>query len=341
MSAGRAGGRTGALAWAAAAVSVALLAALTVFVAGVLLRDGDSGGAPSGPPQLREAVTLRAAPDEGAAPVASLGAGATVVLRGRSRNGAWLVVELPGRLDVVGWVPAGVVENAGDVLALPVVEAPVAGEPSPVATATQPGAVDLPDLVLEEAFVRENRLVIVVRNAGLADAVGPIYASVDGGIPQRVDAGDKPLRPGDSLEAVLTNEYVQLRAAVEIEVGMGLATVEARGDNNRLETVVVPDRPNDLEVFSAALHPDDGHLVVTVRNNSVIPLVGTVTLAVRRAHPESELLERLQAPLEVDSLGIQEYDFDQLIDVDLTRIEVILESDAINDADRTNNVYPR
>lgn len=331
--------RSGAPAWAAAVAAVALLAALTVFAAGALLGDGEPEDAPSGPPVLREAVTLRATPDERAAPVASLGAGALVVLRGRSDDGSWLVAELVGRLGIAGWVPAGAVKNAGDVLALPVVDASFAV--SPVATSTPSGPVELPDLVLEAAFARENRLVIVIGNAGLADAAGPIYASVDGGVPQRVDAGDKALRPGESLEAVLEDEYVQRRGAVTIEVGMGLNTVEARGDNNRLQTVVAPDRPNDLEVLSAALHPDDGHLVITLRNNSAIPLTGTVTLAVRRAPPDGGLIERMQAPLDVSALGTQQYDFVEVIDLDLTRIEVILESDAINDADRTNNVYPR
>ena len=63
---------------------------------------------------------------------------------------------------------------------------------------------------------------------GDADVGGLISIVVDNGEPTRVDVGGKPLRPGDVLEAELTDEYVQRRATVTIEV-FGAAGMLERG----------------------------------------------------------------------------------------------------------------
>ncbi|MSQ41798.1 MAG: hypothetical protein EXR65_02015 [Dehalococcoidia bacterium] len=342
MSRPRSCART-ALRSGAAAVLVVLGA--TAVVAAVFLFDHGMSEAPADAtpvPTLLRAVTLRAAADDGSRAVAELPAGSAVVLRGRSADGRWLVLEPAGRFDVIGWAPADAVANAGDTGALTL----FAGSTRPGATATPADAgaptrtPDHPDLQVEALLSRENRLVVVIVNAGDADATGAIFVSVAGGDRVRVDVGGKPLRPGDRLQATLSNEYVQRRASVAVEISLEADVREEDTTNNRFTAVVEPDRPNDLELLSAELAGADRRLAVTVRNNSMIPLVGTMTLAVRSTQPSLLLSSRLVA-LNLAPLGTQRYDVPDVQAVDLTRIQVILASDAINDAVAANNVWPR
>lgn len=328
--------------------AVALVVAVAAFaVAGVLsLRAADDGPPAPVTPRLARSVTLRAEPDERSSAVARLDRGVPLVLRGRSQDGSWLVVELLGRIDVFGWVPRDAVQYAGEVERVAVVGEqvpPRATSPSPAtptvaAQATQ--TPDLPDLAIEDVYSSENRLAVMVANLGAGDVSGAVFVSVGGGEARRVDVG-KPLRSGDTLEAVLEDEYVQRRASVLVEVRPAEGVEEEDTENNRFEALVEPDLPTDIEVLEVTLSPADGHLVVTVRNNSQIPLVGTVTLVARETDPAPRLLDRIVEPLSIDAGGVNEFDFPQLTGLDLARVQVLLSTSAINDTDRENDVFPR
>ena len=234
--------------------------------------------------------------------------------------------------------------DAGDLAALPPVAAAPTPTPLPTVAPTPTAAAagpDLPDLAAEALFSRRNRLVLLVANRGTADLEGSIYALVDGAEAVRIDVGGKPLRPGETLEAELPGEYVQRRATVVVELRPAPDVQESDIDNNRVQAVIAPDVDNDVELLSAELDSGDGHLVVTMRNNSVIPLVGTVTVAVRETAPGTLLLGRLVGPLEIAAGGTQRFDFAELIELDLANVQLILSTDAINDADSANNVLPR
>ena len=119
----------------------------------------------------------------------------------------------------------------------------------------------LPDLLVDDVYARDNRLVIVVSNVGSADIDGPIEVSVDGGPAHRIDVG-KPLRPGDTLEQALEGEYVQRRAQVSVTL-RAAAIQEENAGNNVFTGVVEPDAPNDLEILDVAVGVDGDHIVVT------------------------------------------------------------------------------
>ena len=341
--------RSSALRWAGAAAIVLVTAALTTLAVVVILGDGGREGATPATAVLTRAVTLLSAPDPASDAVAPvrLAAGVPVLPVGRSADGGWLVLEVPG-LDVSGWAPADAVGAAGDVGLLPVLgeaaPGPAAAPPpptDPAANGAPTQTPDYPDLAIDAVFARENRLVVTITNLGDTDVAGAIFIVVDGGDHTRIDVGGKPLRPGETLETVLAGEYVQRRARVTVEVLPEEGVEEQETENNRLDSVVAPDLPNDLEVLSAEVDAADGRLVVTVRNNSLIPLVGAVAIAVRETEPSPRLLERLDAPLDVAEGATQRYEFPALTGLDLSRIQVLLSSDAINDAVQANNVFPR
>ena len=341
-------GRRAALAWAGAAAIVAGTAAVTALLIAALFRDGDTTTEAPLTPTVSGAVTLRSSPSEQADAVAQLKDGVPVTLVGRTEDSSWLVLSIPAR-GVVGWAPAGAVQNAGDVSALPLVDGADDARPLPASTLAAGAPTqtpDYPDLVIEAVFSRENRLIVLIANEGNADVGGAIYVVVSGGEPVRVDVGGKPLRPGDTLETVLDEEYVQRRATAVVEVRTADGVPEEDTGNNRFQTVVTPDVANDLEILSVELDTEIVLFTITLRNNSIIPLIGVVTIAARRIAPSSSLIGRFTASLDVPAGGTQTYEqrFELTSDsaaFDLTSVQVILSTDAINDASAGNNVFPR
>jgi hypothetical protein len=120
-----------------------------------------------------------------------------------------------------------------------------------------------------------------------------------------------------------------------------IAPREENAGNNVLSDVVEPDVPNDLELRAVARDQATGELLVTIANLSPIPLVGTVLIGVRQTVPSDELLLRDMRSLDVDVGGENTFRFVELIDLDLSTIRVILSTDAITDADPSNNTVPR
>jgi len=344
------------LVWLAPLAAFAAVTGVTAVVAVVLLT-GDDDAEPTDDasvagPVAAQRIEVRDAPEAAGSALATLAAGTPLRVEGRSVDGGWLAVtELdrerrPLAEPGMGWAPADAVAGVADPSALAVVDAdrfrrqPLAGTPSSATPATGPTLTpDLPDLRVDDVYARDNRLVVVVANVGSADADGPIEVRVDGGPAHRIDVG-KPLRPGDTLERVLDREYVQRRA--EVSVALSAAAVgEENAGNNLFSGVVEPDSPNDLEILEVAIDPDGDHLVVTVRNNSLIPLAGQVTIGVRQTTPTNQLLLREELPLDVAAGGTQRYELTALSGVGLDFLRIILSSDAISDADSANNTFPR
>lgn len=294
-----------------------------------------SGSTPGGPrpPALANDATLRAAPQDAAREVARAMAGTPVRVAGRLEDGSWYVVEVVGRFDALGWVRATdltPIDRGG----VPVVSPPGAAA-GPSTSASLP--TDLPNLVVDGVTVRQNRLFVAFSNDGYTDLAGPFMVAVNGGAPHRIELPGKPLRPGDRIDSALEGEFVQRRASVSVVASV--ATPEESLDDNRADLTVEPDLPLDLEILTVVAAPV---FMVTLRNNSTIPLVGAVTISVRESRPSDRLLTRLDdAPLNIARSGTQEFRIPTIVGADLTRVQVLIQTTAINDADLGNDVYPR
>ena len=228
--------------------------------------------------------------------------------------------------------------------ATPAPSRPVAdGEASATATAPAPTFTpDLPDLVIDAIFSRDNRLVVVVSNEGNADVTAQIMIAVGGGEPRPADVKPgEPLHPGQVLELVLEDQFIQRRAEATVTVSTDPPMEEDDLENNTRTEIVTPDRPNDLEILAVIIVPETGVLRVTLRNNSPIPLGGTATVSVRLTAPDSTLLARAAIVLAIAPRGEQYIEFPEIVEPDLTRISLILSTAAINDTDPSNDVFPR
>lgn len=321
-------------------VSVVLLTALAL----VMLRGGSDGDTTvdTEPTGLRTSSSLRELPAQASREIAVLDAGTEVTALGRSEDGAWVLVEVLGRDDVAaGWLSASSMEGLVDVAALSVFVGPpnVAGpteQASPNAAAPT-ASPDIANLVVQVLTSRDNRLAVILGNEGNAPIDVPITLLVEGGSRHPVDFASQPLRPGGRQEVILEGEYVQRRALVAVTaIAPGLAEEDL--DDNELVATVEPDVPNDIEMAEVRVDP---YLLVTVRNNSVIPIVGTVTIAVRETQPSNLLVMRVDEVLDLDAGSSHVYEFPSLRGIDLSRTQLILISEALNDAVRENDGFPR
>ena len=334
------GGRGGRLMLAAGA----LLIAVTGTV--VALRPEwvpiDLPNSPSTPtatvegPALKQDTPLRGEPREDATVLIRLGARTKLRVVGKSPDSAWIAAAAVDRPDLVGWLPSDAIEGI-DLASIGVVTA----DPNAAATKTAPaGPSDRPDLRIESAYVKDNRLYVSVLNLGPADLRGTLMASVDGGSPAPIEGkSDEGLRAGQRLQASVRGVYVQIRGAVNVTITTNPTVAEVDMANNTFSGIVEPDQPTDLEI--ASIERSVSALVVTVRNRSTIPISGVYTVTVREPLPGTRLLGRLEQSGTIEPNGTLAIPFVDLREVDMSRIAVNLSTDAIADAVLGNNTYPR
>ncbi len=309
----------------------AVVATITPTATAVLLADVTEGVALTGP------VALRSGPAQNFAIVTRLAASDEIRILGRSDTGDWLAIGVRNRPDVTGWVEATSVSGV-EVAPLPVITGP--GSTPPVVDSTL--TPDHADLIVARAFSQQNQLWVEIVNQGAADAIGGFTVAVDRYPPVEVQVRPgEPLRAGQSLVAPVPGHYLQLRVNLQVAVQPTATLVEEDAENNWWGGIVGPDVPNDMEILDAIAGIAGEPLVVTVRNNSPIPIAGLFTLSVREAVAGMQLLGREQVTIEVDTDHTFDVTFEELTDVDMTRVTIIMGTDAIDDADVANNVYPR
>ena len=200
---------------------------------------------------------------------------------------------------------------------------------------------DLPDLVISGAFSVGNILHIEIFNQGAGDAMGELNVSINGGTPQPLGLKGVPLHPGQAALAAIPGQYVQLRSAIALLLFPEAGLEEEDSENNGWSGIVEPDQPNDMEIVGARVAEGDGHLIVTVRNNSPIPIAGAFTVSVREALPGTTLLGRHSDNRTIEPGEEIDLEFPEVHDADLTRIAISISTTAIDDATLQNNVYPR
>lgn len=335
--------------WVGGVMLVVIVATATTFLAVVLFGNtADSPAAEQPTATVAVAVrelALRSAPDAAAAIVTRLNTGDPVAILGRDATGDWLLVTPEGDPATEGWLPTDAIDPLPPLDQLPItaaLSAPDRGTPSATPTGAPTFTPDLPDLVIEAVFARNNQLTVVIANIGIVDAIGAIFVSVDGGtpIPADVKPGE-PLRPNDRLEVVLQTEYVQRRASVNVAVSTDPAIDEESLDNNSHETIVTPDRPNDIAITSVTVEGPEASLRVSIRNNSPIPITGSVTISARESSGDFTELGTLQPFFTLAPGETLHVDFPDTSEVDLDTIQVLMSTTAINDADSANDTFPR
>ena len=290
---------------------------------------------PSGP-SVRRDTSLLSEPREDGAVLLRMEAGTRLRIVGKSPDGRWVAAAAEDRPDLVGWVTADGVGGI-DLAAL----AAVTADPSAAAPRTASvGPAARPDLRIESVYAKDNRLYVSVFNAGPADARGTLLASVDGGAPVPLEGkSDEGLRAGQRIQAAVLGVFVQIRGAVSVTVSLSPPASEVDQADNTFTGIVEPDQPADLEI--ATVERGASALVVTIRNNSTIPITGAHTITVREPLPSTRLLGRMEQSGVIEAGGTMVISFPELREADLTAISITLSSDSVADAALGNNTYPR
>ena len=330
------------------AIAVAVIVTFSAGGAVLLARRSSLDSAlirPSSSATAAIAVTrdldLRASPAADAALVTHIADGTRVRVLGRSPDARWLVVGIEGASSIVGWAPVDALTGYGDVQRLAIVaDARSVSAGGTRASSTQ--TPDLADLRIDRVYARQDRLVVSVVNDGPGDLTTPIFVSVNDGAPVRLETkAGEPLRAREGVEMTVAGAYVQLRAPVTAKVFTQPPEREEDTSNNTWTGLVEPDVPNDLEILRAAAAGGNRQLVVTVRNASSIPIAGTITLTAREALPSTTLLGRVTQDVNLEPGATVDVPVTGVVGVDLTRATVRLSTDAINDANLSNDTYPR
>lgn len=328
---------------AASAVGAAAIVAVVAALILVMGDDNSPNGAETpnptptqAPARTGVAVDLRSGPSNLVAIAARLEAGVEVRVEGRDESGAWLAVTVAADPGIRGWVPRNALIGAPDLDELAV----LASTPTATAVPTATPPAELPDLVVVSAHSQDNRLVVTLANEGTTDVVGTILLAIGESAPEPIEVkAGEPLIAGDELELRYEEEYVQRRGRVLLEVSVDPPIEEISTANNSLSVVIEPDLPNDLAITNALLIEGRG-LVVSVRNNSPIPIVGLIALDVRGG-ADGTLLGRRRLEVEFLPEETIEVDFETIDEIDFTRASVQLSSDALDDAQFANNTFPR
>lgn len=283
-------------------------------------------------------IELRSGPRSDFAIVTRLAVTDSINVLGRSSDGSWLVVSVQDRPSLSGWIPVNAVTGV-EVGPLPVI-APPGATPPPADATLSP---DLPDLVVTRAFGRDNMLWVEVTNQGVVPVSGEFRVSIDGEPDVALDVKPgEPLRPGQTLTAAVPGVFLQLRRNMEVHLLPIDGVREEDTENNTWTGIASPDLPNDIEIFSAVVGEEPGgHLVVTLRNNSPIPITGTYTVSVRETGEGNTLVGRQRATERIEVGALLEVPFTDITEIDLTRVNVILSTDSIDDTVLANNSYPR
>ena len=283
-------------------------------------------------------IEVRSGPRADFAIVTRLAITDSINVLGRSSDGTWLVVAPEDRPSLTGWIPLDAVTGV-EVGPLPVI-APPGATPAPGDATLSP---DLPDLVVARAFGRDNMLWIEITNQGIVPASGEFRVSIDGDPDVALDVKPgEPLHPDQTLTAAVPGVFLQLRRNMEVRLLPVEGVEEEDMANNTWTGIAGPDLPNDIEIFSAVVDEEPGsHLVVTLRNNSPIPITGTYTVSVRETGEGNELNGRQRTTERIEVGGLLEIPFPEITEIDFTTISVILSTDSIDDSALANNTYPR
>jgi len=176
-----------------------------------------------------------------------------------------------------------------------------------------------------------NRLVVTVARTGAAPIVGHLAVTADGNAPSILPAQALPSL-ASVASIVMDDPIVQRRAPVRIDV------TDSAGARRTMSVVIAPDEPNDIALAAAWIAPG-GILTTVVFNRSPVPLRGNLVIAARGTNGPRTLLARTEVMLDVAAGGSQVVLVGAVGNAELGRMRIALATDAIDDADLTNDVY--
>ena len=211
--------------------------------------------------------------------------------------------------------------------------------PRPTATPTPPPV--LPDLVVLDLFVSNDRVGVVLGNEGHGTV--PAGQEIEfrvRGVMAETETLSQALPPGASVSVVLEDQVIYRSELVLAVVDPSNLIPEEDDNNNALPKQLVPDIALDLAVHGVHRSPETHRLLVVVRNTTDAPALQvavTVTIYVGGATEPVTVLR--PNPLSIEPLGFDTVEVAGVAAVPGTQMQVVVEMTDPPDADPSNNVW--
>ncbi len=225
--------------------------------------------------RLVAAANARTGPGENFPGVGPLASGEDVTIKGKTRNGEWLLVDSSAGQDV--WVRRTAVDFPDSLALVPVKEPTVTPRPAATSTPTPQASTtptpdkSLPDYLPAGAALIEGgaKLRVTVQNTGGGDYSGALVVSVSGvGPGTETQAFNVTLtgKGGTASVDFAINPAATSQKVAKVTVDVGDAVKEAAEDNNIANFTVSPpvEQPN-IVITSAVVQGNN--VQVTIRNN--------------------------------------------------------------------------
>jgi hypothetical protein len=215
--------------------------------------------------------------------------------------------------------------------------------PTPTRTPTPtPTPVLLPDLVLLDIFVSNDRLGVVLGNQGhgTVPAGQEVEFRVRGVVAETVTL-TQALPPDASIPIVLEDEviYTSESAVLAVVDPNNLIPEEDEGNNGLAKQWLVPDVALDLAAHGVFRSPDTGQLLVVIQNPTSAPAVQVTVVVTVYSGGAKDPTTIATYQLTIEPQGFETVEVLGVAAIPGVQMRVVVEMTDPLDADPSNNVW--
>lgn len=210
--------------------------------------------------------------------------------------------------------------------------------PQPTATPTPPPV--LPDLVLLDMYVSNDRIGLVIGNQGEGTLpAGQEVGFLVRGVLTETETLAAPLQPGTSASIVLENQVIYRPELVLAVVDPGNLIAEEDNNNNGMAEQLAPDVALDLGAYGVFRAADTNRLLVVIQNPTPAPAIQVTAVVTVYAGGATEPTTASTYLLTIEPNG---FDTVQVLGVAAlpgTQMRVVVAMTDPADANPGNNVW--
>ena len=211
---------------------------------------------------------------------------------------------------------------------------------TPQATATPTPSALLPDLVLLDMFVSNDRIGVIVGNEGEGELPGGREVGfLVRGVLTETETLAAPLLPGTSVSMVLENQVIYRSELVLAVVDPGNLIAEEDNNNNGMAKQLVPDVALDLGVQGVYRAVDTNRLLVVIRNPTPAPALQVTVVVTVYTGSATEPTTMSTYLLTIEPNGFDTVQVPGVAALPGAQMRVVVEMTDPEDADPGNNVW--
>jgi len=198
----------------------------------------------------------------------------------------------------------------------------------------------LPDLVILDMFVANDRLGVILGNQGEGElAAGQEVDFRVRGVAAETVTLSEALLPGTSLSLVFESQVIYEPELVLAVADPNNLIPEEDDNNNGMAKPLAPDVALDLAVHSVFRAVDTQRLLVVIRNPTDAPAIQVTVVVTVYLGSATEPTDRATYQLAIAPLGFDTVETVGVAAVPGTEVRVVVEMTDPPDADPSNNVW--